>query len=61
MDIIIHLQPGEYLIQKKDSIVNLSQIRNIDKKRLIPSKIASLSNELIGEVDEALKNSLALR
>jgi len=36
-------------------------IRTIDKKRLIPSKIASLSNDLIGEVDEALKNSLALR
>jgi mRNA interferase MazF len=61
MDIIIHLQLGKYLIQKKDSIVNLSQIRTIDKKRLIASKIASLSNELIGEVDEALKNSLALR
>jgi mRNA interferase MazF len=45
---------------KKDSIVNLSQIRTIDKKRLIPTKLASLSDECMGQVDEALKNSLAL-
>jgi len=57
--ICVAIRKGEGL--KKDSIVNCSQIRTIDKKRLIPSKIASLSNELIGEVDEAIKNSLALR
>jgi len=45
---------------KKDSIVNLSQIRTIDKKRLIAPKLGKLSNDSIKEVDEALKKSLAL-
>jgi len=45
---------------KKDSIVNLSQIRTIDKNRLITPKLGSLTPNLMSEVDEALKNSLAL-
>ena len=45
---------------KKNSIVNLSQIRTIDNRRLIGQKVATLSNELMGKVDKALKYSLAL-
>jgi len=45
---------------KKDSVVNSSQIRTIDKKRLIIPKIATLSGNFMENVDEALKNSLAL-
>ncbi len=45
---------------KKDSIVNLSQIRTIDKKRLITPKLGTLSNDSMKKVDDALKNSLAL-
>jgi mRNA interferase MazF len=45
---------------KKDSIVNLSQIRTIDTRRLIGSKVATLSDELMEKVDTALKYSLAL-
>ena len=45
---------------KKDSIVNLSQIRTIDKKRLIIPKLGSLSEDTMKNVDDALKNSLAL-
>lgn len=45
---------------KKDSIVNLSQIRTVDKRRLITPKIATLSNDFMKKVDRALKNSLAL-
>jgi len=45
---------------KKDSVVNLSQIRTIDKKRLITPKLATLSNDSMENVDDALKNSLAL-
>jgi mRNA-degrading endonuclease toxin of MazEF toxin-antitoxin module len=45
---------------KKDSIVNLSQIRTLDKTRLTGSKLATLPDELMEKVDMALKNSLAL-
>ena len=45
---------------KKDSIVNLSQIRTIDKNRLITPKSGTLPNDLMKKVDNALKNSLAL-
>ena len=45
---------------KKDSIVNLSQIRTIDKKRLLTPKLGALSNAFMEKVDAALKNSLAL-
>lgn len=45
---------------KKNSIGNLSQIRTIDNRRLIGPKIATLSDEIMGKVDLALKNSLAL-
>lgn len=45
---------------KKNSIVNLSQIRTIDKKRLSTPKLATLSNHSMKKVDDALKKSLAL-
>lgn len=45
---------------KKNSIVNLSQIRTLDKSRLSGSKLATLPDELMAKVDMALKNSLAL-
>jgi len=45
---------------KKDSIVNLSQIRTIDKKRLISPGIATLPKEIMEQVDQAIKNSLAI-
>ncbi len=45
---------------KKDSVVNLSQIRTIDKKRLITPKLGILPKDSMKKVDDALKNSLAL-
>ena len=45
---------------KKNSIVNFSQIRTIDNRRLRGPKVAALSNEFMAKVDQALKNSLAL-
>lgn len=51
---------GQEVGLKKTSIVNLSQIRSIDKRRLIGSKVAALTEELMKKVDKALKNSLAL-
>jgi len=45
---------------KKDSIVNLSQIRTIDKKRLIAPKLSKLSKTIMNQIDEAIKKSLAL-
>ena len=45
---------------KKNSIVNLSQIRTIDSRRLRGPRVATLSEEIMGKVDQALKNSLAL-
>ena len=45
---------------KKNSVVNLSQIRTIDKKRRATPRITTLSNDVMEQVDQALKNSLAL-
>ena len=45
---------------KKDSIVNLAQIRTIDKKRLTTPKLGSLEKDTMKKVDDALKNSLSL-
>jgi mRNA interferase MazF len=45
---------------KKDSIVNLSQIRTIDKNRLIIPKLGTLPNDFMKKVDKAIMNSLAL-
>jgi mRNA interferase MazF len=45
----------------KDSIVNLSQIRTIDKKRLVLPSLTKLSPETMREVDDAIKHSLAIR
>jgi len=46
---------------KKDSIINLAQIRTIDKKRLTAKKLDSLSKDTMKKVDIALKNSLSLK
>jgi mRNA interferase MazF len=46
---------------EKDSIVNLSQIRTIDKKRLKAPKITELSDNVMKKVDEAIMSSLGLR
>ena len=46
---------------KKDSIVNLSQLRTIDKRRLIGPKLAELPDDLKEKVDKALKSSLAIK
>jgi mRNA interferase MazF len=45
---------------KKASIVNLAQIRTIDKRRLIIPMIARLPDDTMAQVDRALKSSLAL-
>jgi mRNA interferase MazF len=45
---------------RKDSIVNLSQIRTIDKNRLSASRLAILSPGLMERVDDALRHSLTL-
>ncbi len=45
---------------KKDSVVNLSQIRTIDKRRLVAPRLGTLSGEHMAKVNIALKNSLAL-
>lgn len=45
---------------KKNSIVNLSQIRTIDKKRLTTPKTGTLSNDCMSKINNAIMNSLAL-
>jgi mRNA interferase MazF len=45
---------------EKDSTVNLAQIRTIDKKRLRGALVATLSDEQMEKVNQAIKNSLAL-
>ena len=45
---------------KKHSIVNLSQIRTIDKKRLVTPRLTTIQNNVMKQVDQAVKNSLAL-
>jgi len=44
----------------KESIINLSQIRTIDKKRLLEPKVATLTDDVMDAIDDALKKSLAL-
>lgn len=51
---------GEDQGLRKASIVNLSQIRTVDKRRLASPRIALLSDETMAAVDRALKNSLGL-
>jgi len=51
--------PEEAGLRKK-SIVNLAQIRSIDRRRLQRDKIASLSTEIMHKVDRALLYSLGL-
>jgi len=46
---------------KKDSIINLSQIRTIDKSRLNGAKLATLPDELMEKVDMALKHSMGVK
>ncbi|MEA3232250.1 MAG: type II toxin-antitoxin system PemK/MazF family toxin [Thermodesulfobacteriota bacterium] len=57
--ICVLAKKGKGLI--KDSVVNLSQIRTIDKKRLTSPKIAKLSDKVVKQIDEAIMNSLGLR
>jgi len=57
--ICVTIKKGKGL--KKDSIVNLSQIRTIDKKRLKAPRITKLSDNVIKKVDEAIMSSLGLR
>ncbi len=45
---------------KKASIINLAQLRTIDKRRLIAPRVASLPEVVMCEVDQALKYSLSL-
>ncbi|MGA2938325.1 MAG: type II toxin-antitoxin system PemK/MazF family toxin [Syntrophobacteraceae bacterium] len=45
---------------KKAAIVNLAQVRTIDKRKLIMPRVASLPDAAMAEVDRALKYSLAL-
>ncbi|WP_031385625.1 type II toxin-antitoxin system PemK/MazF family toxin [Desulfonatronum thiodismutans] len=45
---------------RKQSIVNLSQIRTIDKSRLVLPRLTHLSQELMSDVERALRLSLAL-
>lgn len=49
-----------FIVIIRRSIVNLSQIRTIENRRLIGPKIAVLPDEIMEKVDIALKNSLAL-
>ena len=57
--ICVTIKKGKGL--KKDSIVNLSQIRTIYKKRLKAPKITKLSDKVIKKVDKAIMSSLGLR
>jgi mRNA interferase MazF len=57
--ICVTIKKGKGL--RKDSIVNLSQIRTIDKKRLIAPRITKLSDNVIKKVDEAIMSSLGPR
>ena len=45
---------------KKASVVNLAQIRTIDKRRLVTTKVTSLPDDVMAQVDQALKYSLSL-
>ena len=56
--ICVAIKKGKGL--RKDSIVNLSQIRTIDKKRLITPKLSALSKNIMEQIDDAIKRSLAL-
>jgi len=44
----------------KDSIVNLSQIRTIDKKRLVVPMLTTLSEVIMKQVDRSIINSLGV-
>jgi len=46
---------------RKKSIVNLSQIRTIDKKRLKAPRTTKLPDTVMKKVDAAIMNSLGLR
>ena len=54
----VHLKKGTANL-KEDSVILLSQIRTIDKKRL-ERKIGSLFEEILAKMDEAIKISLGL-
>ncbi len=52
---------GEEQGLKKASIVNLAQIRTIDRRRLLLPKVTTLPDEIMADVDRALKSSLGIR
>ncbi len=54
----IELSANEYGLSK-DSVVLMEQIRTIDKKRL-KEKIGHMSDELLPQIDEALKISFGV-
>jgi mRNA interferase MazF len=56
--ICVAIKKGDGL--KKDSVVNLSQIRTIDKNRLIIPKAGTLLNDSMKKVDNALRKSLEM-
>jgi mRNA interferase MazF len=45
---------------KKPSIINLAQLRTIDKRRLITPRVADLPDATMAQIDRALKYSLSL-
>ena len=56
--ICVSIRKGNGL--NKNSIVNLSQIRTVDKSRLITPRLGALSIDSMKKIDAALKASLAL-
>ncbi|HEX9093603.1 MAG TPA: type II toxin-antitoxin system PemK/MazF family toxin [Coriobacteriia bacterium] len=44
----------------KPSVVKCNQVRNVDKSRLHPGRIAALDDETMARVDEALRISLGM-
>ena len=54
----IELNAGNYDMVK-DSVILLEQLRTIDKKRL-KDKVCHLDNEIINQVDKALRVSLEM-
>ena len=54
--VAVGIEPG----LKKDSIVNLAQVRTIDQRRLIAPKVTGLPEATMAQIDRALKYSLSL-
>ncbi len=52
--------PADISNLEKDSVILLEQIRTIDKKRL-KEKVAKIEDNIMSQVDEALKISLGVK